>query len=141
MLASMDVSVREARELIAGRIKEARRAAHLTQVDVAQLMKVSRVSYTIIESGRRSVPADVILHLAKIFEVNPLYLLGESPVMLAPDDPRLLLAIREVQKLKPAELVEILDVFSKLEKDAAGKPARRTYHRTKKNQRSVRQEI
>ena len=140
MVANRDVSGREIRELIAGRIKEARLAADMTQTDVAQLMNVSRVSYTIMESGRRSVPAEIILQMAKIFEVNPLYLLGQAPDMLAADDPKLLLAIREIQKLKPADLVEILDVFVKLGQDSAGKPPTRIYHRTNKNRRSIKPE-
>jgi transcriptional regulator with XRE-family HTH domain len=140
MVGKTDASTREVRDLIAGRIKDARLAAHMTQIDVAQLMKVSRVSYTIMESGKRSIPADIILQLAKIFEVNPLYLLGQSPDMLAPDDPKLLLAISEIHKLKPADLAGILDTCAKLGKGLVSKPEKRMYLRTSKNQRSMKPE-
>lgn len=68
-------------ELIAIRIKEARLAARLTQANVAQLMQLSRVSITIIETGKRNVTADEILILADIFGVSPMFLLGQSPDM------------------------------------------------------------
>ena len=116
MVANTDASTKEIKNLIAGRIKEARLAAHMTQADVAQLIKLSRVSYTIMESGKRSIPADIIVKLANVFEVTPLYLLGQSSGMLAPDDPKLLLAISEIQKLKPADLAGILDACAKLGK-------------------------
>jgi transcriptional regulator with XRE-family HTH domain len=108
------MSNKEGRLLVAARIKEARLAARLTQIEVAQSLDLSRVSITIMETGTRHVTADEILHLAKIFGVNPLFLLGLSPDMLAADDPKIQLAMKAIQKLKPADLGELLDLLAML---------------------------
>lgn len=66
-------------QLIGSRIKEARKNAHLTQKDLAERLNLQ--SYQIIgqyESGMRKPKWERLKEIARILDVNPKYLAGES---------------------------------------------------------------
>lgn len=66
-------------QLIGSRIKEARKNANLTQKDLANRLNLQ--SYQIIgqyESGARKPKWERLKEIAKILDVNPKYLSGES---------------------------------------------------------------
>src|SRR5688500_3948689 len=92
------------RAIIASRIREARKAAGLSQRQVARLLGLHRPSVSEIEAGHRRVTADEITRLAELFEVNSSWLLGEGTAKVDPHDTKLQLAARELQKLKPEDL-------------------------------------
>ena len=115
------MSESERRKLIAARIKEARLGAGLSQGQVAQLMELHRPSVTEMETSNRKVSADEIRRLANIFDVSPSYLLGESPDMLAVDDPKIQLAARELQKLEPEALDKLLHALAMFRNDDKSK--------------------
>jgi transcriptional regulator with XRE-family HTH domain len=98
------------KEQIAGRLREARRLAGLSQAHVAHMMGWHRPTVSQIEAGERNVAADEIASLAELYEVGVDWLTlckaADQP------DPKLLLAARELRKLKPEDLDALLDVLT-----------------------------
>lgn len=109
------------RQIIASRIREARRLAGLSQGQVAKLLDIPRPSVTDIESGNRAVAAEELAKLAEIFDVSVTWLLGEGVAQLDAHDDRLQLAARELQKLKPKDLDRLLTILAAM-KDQEKKP-------------------
>lgn len=105
------------RAIIATRIREARRAAGLSQSQVAKLLGLQRPSVSEIEAGRRRVSAYEITRLAKHFDVNPSWLLGDGVEKVDPHDTKLQLAARELGKLKPDDLDRLLAVLASMRED------------------------
>ena len=58
--------------------KKARKAANLTQEEVAQKLGLTRAAYTHYEKGTRECPFDTLRKLASIFNVSVDYLLGRE---------------------------------------------------------------
>ncbi len=48
----------------------------LTQADVAKILKCSQVAYSYYENGRRDIPTEVLIKLAKFYNCSTDYLLG-----------------------------------------------------------------
>lgn len=107
----------ERRQRIAARIREARRLSGLSQGQVAKMMGMHRPSVSEIEAGNRRVSADELARLANIFDVSTAYLLGEAPEILSIDDPKLLLAARELMKLSPDALEGLLRALAAVRTD------------------------
>ena len=104
--------------VIAGRIKAARQLAGLSQGQVAQLMKLHRPSVSEIEAGNRRVTADELARFAEIFDVGLSYLLGEAPEKLSEDDPKLHLAARELSKLSPDALNNLMRALAAVQSES-----------------------
>ena len=104
----------DTRRLIALRLREARQLAGLSQGQVAKLMGLHRPSVTEIEAGNRRVSAEELSRFAQIYDVSLAYLTGDAPETLGLDDPRLKLAARELQKLSPESLEQLLKVLAAL---------------------------
>ena len=100
------------RALIAGRLKEARKLAGLSQGHVAKILGLHRPSISEMEAGNRRVLADELARLAEIYDVGVAWLLGEAPDILDAQDPRLELAARELTKLKPDDLDRLLKLLA-----------------------------
>lgn len=105
------------RRMIAGRLKQARVLAGLSQGQVAVMMKMHRPSVSELEAGNRRVSAEELARFAEIYDVKMGYLTGEAPETLALDDPRLQLAARELQKLAPESLEKLLQAIAALRAD------------------------
>ena len=105
-------SLKNRRELIAFRLREARRLAGLSQSQVASLLDLHRPAISEIEAGRRKVTAEEVVILAELYEVDPKWLLGEGEDSLNINDSRLQLAARELQKLKPDDLQRLLNLLA-----------------------------
>ena len=60
------------------RIRDLREDADLKQKDLAEYLKCTQVCYSGYETGRRSVPADVLIKLADYYGVSVDYLLGRT---------------------------------------------------------------
>lgn len=108
------MSEADKKAIIASRIREARKMAGLSQARVAELLNMHRPSISEIEAGNRSVTAEEITKLAKIFEVSPSWLLGEGSDKADIHDSKLQLAARELQKLKPADLDRLLRLLASM---------------------------
>ena len=111
----------EQRQRMAGRIREARTLAGLSQGQVAKMMGMHRPSISEIEAGNRRVSADELARFADLFDVSTAYLLGETPDTLSLDDPKLQLAARELAKLSPEALEGLLRALAAVRTDSDDK--------------------
>ena len=102
------------RQIIASRIRAARRLAGLSQGQVAKMLDLQRPSVTEIEAGNRAVAAEELAKLAEIFDVSVPWLLGDGATRLDAHDDRLQLAARELQKLKPNDLDRLLSILASM---------------------------
>ena len=102
------------RQIIASRIREARRLAGLSQGQVATMLGLHRPSVTEIEAGNRAVTAEELAKLAAVFDVSVTWLVGEGAAYLDAHDDRLQLAARELQKLKPEDLNRLLSILASM---------------------------
>lgn len=100
------------RQIIASRIKEARKLAGLSQGQVAQILGLQRPSISEMEAGNRAVAAEELSKLAEIFDVSVAWILGGGAEKLDAHDDRLHLAARELQKLKPKDLDRLLTILA-----------------------------
>ena len=105
------------RELIATRIREARKMAGLSQGQVASLMNMQRPSVSEIESGNRKVSAEELVQFASLFSVSASWLMGEGEEVVDLKDTQLQLAAREIQKLKGQDLEKLLRLLAAIPKD------------------------
>jgi transcriptional regulator with XRE-family HTH domain len=96
------------RAIIASRIKEARKLAGLSQAQVAKMLDLHRPSVSEIEAGNRRASSDELVRMAEAFDVSVSWLMGEGADVLDPNDDKVQLAARELQKLKPDDLERLL---------------------------------
>lgn len=110
------------RAAIAARLREARKAAGLSQGQVAKVLQMHRPTITEIEAGNRRVSAEELTTFASTYDVTVAWLVGDSPEQLQTDDPRLQLAARELSKLKPDDLDRLLRLLASMrnEDDTGG---------------------
>ena len=102
------------RSAIAERLREARKAAGLSQGQVAKLLQMHRPTISEIEAGNRRVSAEELVKFAETYDVTVSWLLGEAAEQLEMDDPRLQLAARELSKLKPDDLDRLLRLLASM---------------------------
>ncbi len=62
--------------ILAARLRELRENSNYRQKELAAYLQCTQVSYSNYEVGKRSVPVDVIIRLAKFYDVSTDYLLG-----------------------------------------------------------------
>ena len=62
------------------RLKKLRKELRLTQYQVADLLYISRASYSAYERGTRQPPLETVLGLADFFDVSADYLLDRTEV-------------------------------------------------------------
>lgn len=60
------------------RLKEARKAIGLTQNEVCKLVFIDQNSLSLFENNHRLPKLDMVEKLAKLYEVNPAWLVGWS---------------------------------------------------------------
>ena len=58
------------------RIRDLREDADLRQQDIADYLQCTQVCYSYYESGKRDIPTDVLIRLARYYGVSVDYLLG-----------------------------------------------------------------
>lgn len=103
-----------ARSAIAERMREARKAAGLSQGQVAKLLQMHRPTVSEIEAGNRRVSAEELVKFAETYDVTVSWLLGETADQLEMNDPRLQLAARELSKLKSDDLDRLLRLLASM---------------------------
>jgi len=102
------------RAALAERLREARKAAGLSQGQVAKLLNMHRPTISEIEAGNRRVTAEELTTFAETYDVTVSWLLGESAEQLEAGDPRLQLAARELSKLKSDDLNRLLRLLASM---------------------------
>ena len=65
-------------ELKYPRIREMREDQHLTQADMARILRVSQVAYSYYEIGKRDIPTDTLIEIADYFNCSIDYMLGRT---------------------------------------------------------------
>ena len=96
---------------VSSRLKEARTLAGLSQAQAAQRMHMHRPTVSEIEAGRRNVSAEELQQFADLYGVGVTWLLGEAAAERDQDDASLLLAARELSKIKEDDLDRLLRVI------------------------------
>src|SRR5262245_21098230 len=99
---------------IALRLRRAREAAGLSQGQVAKKMEMHRPTISEIEAGRRKVAADELARFAGIYGITADWLTeGDSRDQDAAND-RLVLAARQLSKLKDEDLDRLMSLIRML---------------------------
>jgi transcriptional regulator with XRE-family HTH domain len=102
------------KQLIAARLKEARKLAGLSQGQVAKKMGMHRPTISEIEAGNRNVTAPELARFAELYDVDLAWLSGAGADQLDPQDERLQLAFRELKKIKPEDLDKLMRALAAL---------------------------
>ena len=102
------------RQAVATRLREARKAAGLSQGQVAKMLQMHRPTISEIEAGNRRVSTDELVAFADTYDVTVSWVLGESAGQLEVSDTRLQLAARELSKLKPDDLDRLLRLLASM---------------------------
>lgn len=111
----------EKKQLIAGRLREARKLAGLTQGQAAEKMEMHRPTISEIEAGNRNVTMAELARFAEHYDVDLTWLSGIGPDQLDPEDERLQLAFRELKKIKPDDLDRLMRALAALRGPKEGK--------------------
>jgi transcriptional regulator with XRE-family HTH domain len=102
------------RAAIADRLRQARKAAGLSQGQVAKLLNMHRPTISEIEAGNRRVSAEELSKFSEMYDITVSWLIGETGDQLEIDDPRLQLAARELSKLDPDDLERLLRLLASM---------------------------
>jgi transcriptional regulator with XRE-family HTH domain len=105
----------ERKQIVANRLREARKIAGLSQGQVARMLDMHRPTISAIEAGSRNVSATELARFAEIYDVGIAWLSGKGAEKLDPHDDRVQLAFRELQKLKPEDLEKLMKVLAALQ--------------------------
>lgn len=62
------------------RLKEFRKELRLTQLEIAEILGMSQTGYSKYETGDNDIPTDILIKLARYYNTNIDYLLGESNI-------------------------------------------------------------
>jgi transcriptional regulator with XRE-family HTH domain len=103
------------REQIAARLRTAREAAGLSQGQAAKLLKLHRPTISEIEAGRRRVAGEELVQFASLYGVSVEWLTTASDESDAAED-RILLAARELSKMKDQDLERLMTLLRMLRK-------------------------
>lgn len=102
------------KQLIAERLREARRLSGLTQGQAAKKMEMHRPTISEIEAGNRNVPLPELARFAEVYDVDLTWLSGVGAETLDTKDERLQLAFRELKKIKPEDLDRLMRALAAL---------------------------
>lgn len=102
----------EQKQIVASRLREARRMAGLTQGQVAAQMNLHRPTISEIEAGNRSVTVTELTKFADLYEVDVAWLAGEGAGKLDPHDDRVQLAFRDLEKLSEKDLDKLMTALA-----------------------------
>lgn len=108
------------REQIASRLRAAREAAGLSQGQAAKLLDMHRPTISEIEAGRRKVSGDELVRFAELYGVTVDWIAGSSEAA-DPSEDRIMLAARQLSKMKDKDLDRLLSVLQMLRKPGGGR--------------------
>jgi transcriptional regulator with XRE-family HTH domain len=97
------------RDQIASRLRSARKAAGLSQAQVAERLGVHRPTISEVEAGRRRVSAEELARLAEMYGAPVAWFTSGVHVEAEPEDDRLTLAIQLLKGLKDEDLNRVVE--------------------------------
>lgn len=100
---------------VAGRLKEAREAAGLSQGQVARIMDLHRPTISEIEAGRRKVSSEEVERLSEIYGVSVEWIV-KGTIGDESGDARVLIAARELSKMSEPDLDRLMRTLQMLRK-------------------------
>ena len=103
------------REEIANRLRSAREAAGLSQGQVAKILDLHRPTISEIEAGRRKVSGEELTRFAALYGVGVEWLTSSPGDTDAAED-RILLAARELSKMKDQDLDRLMSLLRMIRK-------------------------
>ncbi|REJ65671.1 MAG: XRE family transcriptional regulator [Planctomycetota bacterium] len=115
----MDDKTNEKRTQIASRLRLAREAAGLTQGQVAKKLGLHRPTVSEIEAGRRRVSADELATMAELYGIDVGWL-AEGPDQAKGESDKIILAARQLSKLKDRDLERLMDLIRMLRGSGGG---------------------
>ena len=104
----------EPRQAIASRLRVAREQAGLSQGQVAKLLDMHRPTISEIEAGRRRISAEELAEFARVYDVSLDWLTAAKDQQVDEEDDRVMLAARQLARLKPKDLDRVMDLLSSL---------------------------
>ncbi len=107
------------KQVIANRLREARKLAGLSQGQIARTLRMHRPTISEIEAGNRRVSAEELTRFAEAYDVSIEWLSGQGANKLDPHDDRLQLAFRELNKLKPDDIDKLIQVLTAMREGSA----------------------
>lgn len=60
------------------RLKELREDADIKQLAIADLLHITRQQYSLYETGKRDIPVDLLIILAKFYKTSIDYIVGDT---------------------------------------------------------------
>ena len=108
------------KEAIAGRLKQAREASGLTQCQVAKRLDLHRPTISEIEAGRRSVTVEEVAGFAELYGVDSSWIM-EGAKSSSKEDDKIVLAARQLSKLKDKDLDRLMQLLQMLRGDGGKK--------------------
>jgi len=103
----------ELREQIAQRLRMARETAGLSQGQVAKRLNMHRPTISEIEAGRRRVSAEEITAFAELYGIDANWITEGSKGSVGDND-KILLAARQLSKLKDKDLERLMQLIQML---------------------------
>lgn len=62
------------------RLKDLREDHDLTQEDVSKILEISRPQYSLYETGKRTIPIDLLSKLSKYYKTSIDYIVGNTNI-------------------------------------------------------------
>lgn len=105
------------RKIIATRLSLARQQAGLSQTQAAKLLNVARPTISEIESGRRKVTAEELVHFSNIYDVDIKWLSGKDTEHVDEVRDKLQLAARNMAGMKSEDLERVIALLTSLKSE------------------------
>src|SRR4029453_10226816 len=110
----------ERRKQIAALLRLARESAGLSQGQVAKKMNLHRPTISEIEAGRRRVSAEELAQFAQLYGVDVNWFMGEENAESDPTEKRIMLAARELGKMKDEDFDRLMKILRMVRKRGGG---------------------
>lgn len=101
---------------IAGRLKDARVLAGLSQAQAADKIGLQRPAISEIEAGNRKVSAEELIQFAELYKVGTSWLLCQDDVTDDQMSEQFMFAARELSKLSKEDAQKLFDILKILPK-------------------------